>query len=177
MAGRTGQKEEKTFWHLLQQAGKPIVVHAVAAPSDIRPAVTAGDWDFCLVVCTWRPEALSAAGRLTVWQAFDEVLARIKTDAGAQTAVMVLGLPTSEDEGLLIAGGGFFAAAGDMGTVDLLDVAPTVLWLAKPRTSLDVPVGGTMPGRVLDEIWAETGWSDEEREVLFKHLQGLGYLA
>jgi hypothetical protein len=85
---------------------------------------------------------------------------------------MVVGLPTATRDGVLVAGGGFIARLGDVGTMDLLDLAPTILWL------LDVPPPRQMTGRVWDELWRpEAGWSEEEQQALFQHLKGLGYLA
>jgi hypothetical protein len=110
--------------------------------------------------------------RLGRWQAWDQAIAPLGLAAGAQTAVMVLGLPADSEDGVLIAGGGFIAQAGDLGTVNLLDLAPTILWL------LDIAPTQQMTGRVWDELWRpEAGWTDAEQEALFAHLRGLGYLS
>jgi hypothetical protein len=105
------------------------------------------------------------------WQEWDKAIAAIGMAAGPQTAVMALALPAA-GEGMVVAGGGFIAKIGDMGTIGLLDVAPTILWL------LDVAPPKQMTGRVWDELWQpEAGWSEEEQQALFQHLKGLGYLA
>jgi len=169
----TGPLDEKmTFWHLLADKGKQVVTRNPM--EDAREALTLAaheNWHFMMLVY---PSIAAEAGKETFsrWQEWDKAIAGIGMAAGAQTAVMVVGLPTATDPGVLVAGGGFIAQLGDVGTMDLLDLAPTILWL------LDVPPPRQMTGRVWDELWRpEAGWSDAEQEALLQHLRGLGYLS
>lgn len=177
--GASSETSKTNFWDLLADKGKEMIIRHPTGSSnspigDEEAATLAAraDWHFMMLV--YPPNLAAETGQDTLrhWQEWDRTIAGIGMAAGPQTAVMVVGLPTAADPGVLVAGGGFIAQLGDVGTMELVDLAPTILWL------LDVPPPRQMTGRVWDELWRpEADWSEAEQEALFQHLRGLGYLS
>ncbi|MCX6032697.1 MAG: hypothetical protein NT169_25870 [Chloroflexi bacterium] len=163
--------ESAAFWRLLTDKGRRVVV-CDAAKDETQALAGQSDWDFMLLRYHDAAAPEPGADALHRWQDWDKAIAAVGMAAGSHTAVIALALPPAAGEGTVVAGGGFIAKIGDMGTINLLDLAPTITWL------LDVAPTSQMTGRVWDELWQpEAGWSEEEQQALFQHLKGLGYLS
>ena len=106
------------------------------------------------------------------WQQWDKEIEKLALGAGQGTTVWVLALPDkAEDTAWLLAGGADVATVGKSGPVNLIDLAPTILWW------LDVDPPPSMVGRILEEVKeVDSGLTDDEMDMLTDHLRGLGYL-
>lgn len=147
------------FWQVARAAGKQVVFCRLSSGD---PGLLDAGAGWHLVVCLPGDESQSED-----WQ----VIEALASAAGYEAAVMVVGLPAGGAPGLMVAGGGMIAAAGDLETIDLLDLPPTILaWLG-------VPVPGYMSGRALDSLRRpDEGYTPQELDMLTEHLRGLGYL-
>lgn len=118
------------------------------------------------------------------WQRVDEGLGHLLALAGLETTVMLIagesrGVEAGQelldrlDWGLVIIADDLVGPAMELGRIEAVDIAPTILGL------LGVPIPEGMTGRVLEEVVAPggaTGLTEEESLLIQKHLMGLGYL-
>jgi hypothetical protein len=72
--------------------------------------------------------------------------------------------------GIVVIGGDAVASLGDLGTLHLFDVAPTLLSLC------EVPIPSWLEGDAVEvRSTSDAPLSDEEQAILQQHLSGLGY--
>jgi hypothetical protein len=188
-----GAGQTRSLWQLLSDAGKQVVAssYPLGWPLDLLPQATTRaseidgrapaetiGWDVSVSVHETADTATDpntglpgAEASADLWARWDQYLSSEFAGSALGRMNMIVALPTNRNaEGLLVLEGNGIAALGDLGTLDLLDIAPTVLSL------FQVPVPSWMEGEVVDVLEQDDyPLSDEEQELLQKHLSGLGY--
>jgi len=187
----TGQTS--SLWQQLANAGKKMIAKSYPPewPFDLIPqsATRVGEldtpasaeavgWDVLLSIHETAdsptslnigtPEAETVAKR---WASWDRCLSAETVGMEPSLLSMVVALPTQHGgEGLLVLAGSKIAAVGDLGTLDSLDIAPTVL------SFFDLAIPSWMEGLAVDVLEHDDDpLSDAEQELLQQHLAGLGY--
>jgi hypothetical protein len=153
------------FWEFLRGAGKRVVLeHRDTGAGPVRHlagSALPSDWQL-LLLRLHEPS-------LETW---DRDLKGLSRTAAPQAGLMAVGFhPAGGTPGLLVAGGGFLASAGNLGVIELADLPPTILWLQ----GVTPPEG--MGGHLITELGVlEEGHTEDDMEALFDRLRGLGYL-
>ena len=174
--------ENSLMVEILQNNNKPIYIFdppvpiahpAVKSTDKIGQILEQDDWQLIIINS---PSGIPQSAGVNIspddWQSWDDHIGGLTKVADYNPIILVLAI-ADKDQGKswIFTGGSKIASLGNPGPVNILDIAPTILWI------LDIDIPQSMEGRIMNEI-LDTGmdFTAEEMDLLTDHLRGLGYL-